>query len=73
MEEIHVVLHKSKHGKRHTAVGAYRDEEDAQNERRAIDDHTVDGSVQVDTVTLDGAVSANALTGRDAYSPGRKP
>jgi len=69
METIYVVLHKSEHGKRHTAVAAYRNEEDARNEQRAIDDHTSGGSVQVDEVTLDGAVSANALTGRDAYSP----
>jgi len=40
METIYIVLHKSKHGKRHTAVAAYRDEEDARNEQRAIDDHT---------------------------------
>lgn len=72
METIHVVSHKSEHGKRHYPVAAYRREVDAINERRAIDNHTSGGSVVVDSVTLDGAVSQDLVTGRSAYSPSDK-
>lgn len=71
METIYVVSHKATHGKRYYPVAAYREEEDARNEARAITHHT-DQVAEVDKVTLDGAVSADAMTGRDAYSPRRK-
>lgn len=71
METIYVVVHKTQYGKRHYPVAAYREEEDARNEAHAI--HAgANGSVEVDEVTLDGAVSADVRTGRDAYSPERK-
>jgi len=69
METIYVVSHHSEHGKRHYPIAAYRREVDAMNERNAIDHHTSGGSVVVDKVTLDGAVSQDLTTGRDAYSP----
>jgi hypothetical protein len=72
METIYVVCHKSEHGKRHYPVAAYRREVDAINEKRAIDHHTSEGSVTVDKVTLDGAVSQDLETGRSAYTPREK-
>lgn len=72
METIYVVSHQSEHGKRHYPIAAYRREVDALNERNAIDHHTSGGSVVVDKVTLDGAVSQDLVTGRDAYSPSKK-
>ena len=72
METIYVVCHKTAHGKRHYPVAAYRREVDAINEKRAIDHHTSGGSVTVDKVTLDGAVSQDLETGRSAYSPREK-
>lgn len=72
MEAIYVVCHKSTHGKRHYPIAAYRREVDAINERNAIDHHTTGESVTVDKVTLDGAVSQDLKTGRNAYSPREK-
>lgn len=70
METIYVVSHHTEHGKRHYPIAAYRREVDAINQRNAIGDHK--GSLVVDKVTLDGPVSNDVRTGRQAYLPSKK-